>query len=788
MKKTLSLILCMVIVLSSLCMTTVMAESGTNEVTVYVTISKHGEIISDKNDNLIAMTPILLSDKSSYTLDDVFLSVHNELYDAGETGYESKAGDYGPYVSKFWDDESGNFTYQVNFTVESVWGLSHEIKSGDCVEFCINKSIYPHTEAYSKFDNNTLEILAEETADLTLLQGEYTADGMSFSACGDAVITINGVPTENITDENGNVSICFNENGRYVISAVKTKILSEETVPAIEAPVCIVTVGEALVPPSDAETDIPDDDFDKADAEKQLHNIIKKYLNDSIINDGNLCWFIADFADYLKIYPESEYFLSNKQKQACVDTIIAFADETSSQGDLSKAIIALRSLGYDAKNTYRKNGTHFDIVEKLSSLITEESVKAPFYEYTLPYVLIALEQDENYATEETVDLLINTALESKDAWQNTQWGIDGAAPMLRALAPYYSTNEDIKALADETAELIKAFQGSDGSMGNAASTGLAIAGLSSIGISPETVQNGENNLIDGLMSQTNETFDGFLPSDNSFCTEQGLRGLISWKLYVKDKKIYDFKGYPKDEARATREDIHTPSRGGSITSVKNKEETKITEIAQNKIQGLPDKNSDVKILPVIYSKKTFDDIVTHPHKTAIEQLASRGVINGRDEKNYCPDDTITRAEFTAIAVRALGIPLSSEKIFTDVSENDWFNAYVSTAHNYGIVNGVNENEFNPLGEITREEAAVMTMRAAQLCGIKTDINSTAVRNILSEFSDYITASDWSTKALAICFNEAILDKTALNIEPKEKITRSEVAQIIFNMLGRADLL
>ena len=130
MKKTLSLILCMVIVLSSLCMTTVMAESGTNEVTVYVTISKHGEIISDKNDNLIAMTPVLLSDKSSYTLDDVFLSVHNELYDAGEAGYESKAGDYGPYVSKFWDDESGNFTYQVNFADESVWGLSHEIESG----------------------------------------------------------------------------------------------------------------------------------------------------------------------------------------------------------------------------------------------------------------------------------------------------------------------------------------------------------------------------------------------------------------------------------------------------------------------------------------------------------------------------------------------------------------------------------------------------------------------------------------------------------------------------------
>jgi len=302
-----------------------------------------------------------------------------------------------------------------------------------------------------------------------------------------------------------------------------------------------------------------------------------------------------------------------------------------------------------------------------------------------------------------------------------------------------------------------------------------------------------NSLVDGLMSQSNGNFDGFLPEDNSFSTEQGLRGLCAWKLCDSGKMIYDFKDYPQNEARATLEIVYTPSWGGSGGSSNGKTEEKDDvkkepENIEEKPEGLSGKNEDIRILPILFEEKTFEDIQSHKSQNAIEELAVRGIINGKNEKSYCPDETMTRAEFATIVVRALGVPEKSGAKFNDVTEDDWFNVYVNTAYGYGIINGISENEFNPYGEITREEAATMILRAAKLCGMKEDTSETGVRNALAEFSDYVEASDWAMTALAFCYNEEILDKSVIEVKPKTEITRAEVAQILYNMLGRAKLL
>lgn len=793
MKKIVSLFLVTMMVLSFLCIPVFADE--TNTITVYVTASRYGEFLNDKEGNSVAMVPVFLSGQETYTLDDVFKTVHEERCETGLSGYETAMGDYGLYISKFWDDTSGNFTYQVNFGEEDVWGPTHEIEQGDAVEFCINRNLDLDTEIYTKFDKSRETVSPGETVEFVLLQGEYTAEGLSFSPCTDAVITINGETTENITDAAGKASLSFDACGEFVISAVKTKVLGEETVTAIEAPVCVVTVQEVVVPPADDPAENPsggsEEDITVVTAEEQIKNIVEKYFTESIVNDGNFCWFIADFADYVAIESEDGPYFTEEQKQSCVDAIIALADASSSQGDLAKAIIALRALGYDAKLTYKKNRMAFDIVEKLTEMITEESAAAPYYEYTLPYVLIALQQGDDYAANETIDFLLVTALEKKSAWQDTSWGVDGAAPMLRALAPYCDANADVRTVVDETIDLILAYQGNDGSMGNAASTGLAMAGLAAVGINPEIVVKNEKSLIDGLMNQSNESFDGFLPVENSFATEQGLRGLLGWKLYHKNAMIYDFKDYPQNEAKATPEKRPTSSWGSSSTIISDKpekEDSVETPTETDMPQGLLEKHKDVQILPVVFSEKTFNDVQNHENRKAIEELAARGIINGKTEEKYSPDESMTRAEFATIVVRALGLPEKKEKMFLDVSETDWYHTYVNTAYGYGIVNGVSETAFLPDGKITREEAATMIMRAAALCGMTVEKNEVSIRNTLAEFSDYVKAADWSKAALAFCFNEDILDKSVIEIVPKAVVTRAEIAQTLYNMLIGARLI
>ena len=204
--------------------------------------------------------------------------------------------------------------------------------------------------------------------------------------------------------------------------------------------------------------------------------------------------------------------------------------------------------------------------------------------------------------------------------------------------------------------------------------------------------------------------------------------------------------------------------------------------------GLAGKNADVKKMNVVNPGKTFADIAQHKDKTAIEALASRGIINGKSENSFEPNSTMTRAEFATIIARGLGLPQKSNVIFKDVTTNDWFYNYVGTAYSYGIIKGVSENEFNPNGTITREEAAVMVTRAAKLCGMDTNMDTLATRDILAQFFDYVKASDWSQSSLAFCYNEKILDDSVMDIKPKEAVTRAEIASMLYNMLLSANLL
>ena len=204
--------------------------------------------------------------------------------------------------------------------------------------------------------------------------------------------------------------------------------------------------------------------------------------------------------------------------------------------------------------------------------------------------------------------------------------------------------------------------------------------------------------------------------------------------------------------------------------------------------GLAGKHEDVQKKDISSPGKTFADIVGHKDKTAIEALASRGIINGKTENGFEPNSTMTRGEFATIIARGLGLPQKSSNVFKDVTKNDWFYNYVGTAYSYGIIKGVSENEFNPNGTITREEAAVMVTRAAKLCGMDTNMDTLATRDSLAQFFDYVKASSWAQSSLAFCYNEKILDDSVMDIEPKESVTRAEIASMLYNMLLSANLL
>ena len=214
----------------------------------------------------------------------------------------------------------------------------------------------------------------------------------------------------------------------------------------------------------------------------------------------------------------------------------------------------------------------------------------------------------------------------------------------------------------------------------------------------------------------------------------------------------------------------------------------IGDVPEKPVVGLPEKHADVQQAAVCAPGRTFADIAGHVEQTAIESLAARGLINGMDEANFKPDNTMTRAEFAAIVVRALGLPQKLGAAFADVPEDAWFAGVVGTAQAYGIVTGVSDTAFDPQGTITREQAAVMVARAAALCGMDIRMDSTSARNVLAGFSDYVTVSDWAVLQTAFCYDAGILPDDAMKILPRQAITRAEIAHMVYQLLSKAKLL
>lgn len=198
--------------------------------------------------------------------------------------------------------------------------------------------------------------------------------------------------------------------------------------------------------------------------------------------------------------------------------------------------------------------------------------------------------------------------------------------------------------------------------------------------------------------------------------------------------------------------------------------------------------------PAVETKTVeFADLagVSAEAKAAIETLAGRGIVTGEqagDKLNFRPTGSMTRAEFCAIVVRALGLETAQTGVFDDVQANAWYAAYVDTANAQGIVNGTAANEFSPGSTITRQEAAAMVARAAAKCGLANDLDANAARDILAQFGDYTQIADYARVPMAFCYQQGILDDSALNVEPNKVITRAEIAEMLYNMLSAAKRL
>ena len=106
--------------------------------------------------------------------------------------------------------------------------------------------------------------------------------------------------------------------------------------------------------------------------------------------------------------------------------------------------------------------------------------------------------------------------------------------------------------------------------------------------------------------------------------------------------------------------------------------------------------------------KTFDDVPANAwYAKAVNTLASLDIISGVGDNKFEPERSITRAEFTAMAMKFAVGGEEGENIFSDVDEDDWFYEAVVNSIQYGWIHGYGDGTFRPNNPITRAEVTAI---------------------------------------------------------------------------------
>ena len=113
---------------------------------------------------------------------------------------------------------------------------------------------------------------------------------------------------------------------------------------------------------------------------------------------------------------------------------------------------------------------------------------------------------------------------------------------------------------------------------------------------------------------------------------------------------------------------------------------------------LADKNGDTITTA---AKTKFTDIPDNVwYSGYVKYLTGYGVVYGRDENTFAPNDAITRAEFTAFAVRFFeaygegnGEIMEQYSGFDDVSSGYWAAEYIKDAARHGWIHGYGGGTF-----------------------------------------------------------------------------------------------
>lgn len=261
-------------------------------------------------------------------------------------------------------------------------------------------------------------------------------------------------------------------------------------------------------------------------------------------------------------------YLSNMAKT--VASMNGRLDTTNTQTkhtEYSRVILALTSLGEDATKFTGSNGTVYNLVEPLFEKNGSTYRVSEQGNNGTAFALIALDSGNYYDNA--------TGTTARNAWVNSlldaqisdgSWGIDADFPgsnvdmtamVVQALAPYCSTNANVKDAVDKAVKWLSAEYQKTGDYGSSESAAQVIVALSALNIDAKIDSRFQHNgisVLSNFLSYADPNSKGFLhdkqPNStvNQMASEQAAYTLVAYDRHVNgSKRLYDMSDVTKRE-------------------------------------------------------------------------------------------------------------------------------------------------------------------------------------------------------------------------------------------------
>ena len=155
----------------------------------------------------------------------------------------------------------------------------------------------------------------------------------------------------------------------------------------------------------------------------------------------------------------------------------------------------------------------------------------------------------------------------------------------------------------------------------------------------------------------------------------------------------------------------------------------------------------------------------------VMQAAAAGIVNGKGNGIFDPEGNVTRRDFALMTARMLNADTSSYTTspFKDVNDNDYALGAIAYCYDKKIIGGYEDGTFRPDANISREEAAKIVCVALGLSEVK---------NPTETFKDDAKIQNWAKGYVYACKEAGIFGGDNGNFLPGNPITRAETAKVM----------